>query len=426
MNSHMNNVPISEFAIVIGGYAFKSEDFIEEGIPVIKIKNIGNKKLSFEETDYLPHSFLDIPNKFKIKFGDVLISMTGSHITQPNSAVGRVARSYSREISLLNQRVGKMQVNPKKCDLGFLYHYMSSDVFRDQIGLRSRGAANQANVSGKDIEGIPIPNFSLEAQRKIATILSAYDDLIEINLNCIKLLEEMAQITYEEWFVRLKFPGHETTPMDSETGLPEGWERRSLLSVAVFLNGYAFKPEDLGENGYPIIKIKEIKNGVESSTPRNEGKDLPKKFIIDEGDILFSWSASLEVVIWQYETGLLNQHLFKVIPIYDIPKSFLFLALRESLPIFNNLTTGATMKHIKRKELDFVKIIVPHKDLLDEFNKFADSTFLEVLNLNRQIRFLKEARDIFLPRLMTAMIDVEQLVLPHTLQVEGGICDEII
>jgi type I restriction enzyme, S subunit len=149
MNRYINNVPISEFAAVIGGYAFKSEDFIEEGIPVIKIKNFGSKKLSFEETDYLPRSFLGIPDKFKIKFGDVLISMTGSQITQPNSAVGRVARSYLREISLLNQRVGKMQINPKKCDLGFLYHYMSFDVFRDQIGLRSRGAANQANVTLK-------------------------------------------------------------------------------------------------------------------------------------------------------------------------------------------------------------------------------------------------------------------------------------
>ena len=179
--------------------------------------------------------------------------------------------------------------------------------------------------------------------------------------------------------------------------------------MADFLNGFAFKPEDLGENGYPIIKIKEIKNGVESSTPRNVGKDIPNKYIVNEGDILFSWSASLEVVIWQYETGLLNQHLFKVMPNCDIPKPFLYFALKESLPIFNNLTTGATMKHIKRKELDFVKIVVPHKDLLDEFNKFADSTFQGILNLTKQIRFLKEARDILLPRLMTGMIDVEQL-----------------
>lgn len=259
-----------------------------------------------------------------------------------------------------------------------------------------------------------VPSF--QAQQKIAFILSAYDDLIENNLNRIKLLEEMAQITYEEWFVRLKFPGHETTTMDFETHLPVGWKKRSLLSVANFLNGYAFKPEDLGENGYPVIKIKEIKNGVESSTPRNQGKDIPDRYIVNEGDILFSWSASLEVVIWQHETGLLNQHLFKVMPNCDLPKSFLYLALKESLPIFDNLTTGATMKHIKRKELDFVKIVVPDKDLLDEFNKFADSTFQAVLNLNRQIRFLKEARDILLPRLMTGMIDVEQLVLPEPIQ----------
>jgi type I restriction enzyme S subunit len=300
-------------------------------------------------------------------------------------------------------------------DILFLYYRFQLCGFSE---MNSDAAVPGLNRNAAINQKIKLPLIG--TQQKIATILSAYDDLIENNLKRIKLLEEMAQITYEEWFVRLKFPSHETTPMDLETDLPLGWERRSLLSVADFLNGFAFKPEDLGENGYPIIKIKEIKNGVESSTPRNEGKDNPDKYIVNEGDILFSWSASLEVVIWQYETGLLNQHLFKVMPNCDIPKSFLFLALRESLPIFDNLTTGATMKHIKRKELDFVKIVVPHKDLLDEFNKFADSTFQAVLNLNRQIRFLKEARDILLPRLMTGMIDVDSIQLPDSLPIPGA------
>lgn len=284
----------------------------------------------------------------------------------------------------------------------FIYYLLKTLKLEQYDVGNANPTLNRNHIHKLDV---PVPLF--EVQQKIARILSAYDDLIENNLKRIKLLEEMAQITYEEWFVCLKFPGHETTPLDSATGLPVGWERRSLLSVAEFLNGYAFKPEDLGENGYPVIKIKEIKNGVDASTPRNDGKDVPAKYIVNEGDILFSWSASLEVVIWQNETGLLNQHLFKVTPNCEVEKSFLYLALKECLPIFDNLTTGATMKHIKRKELDFVKIVVPHKSILEQFDSFADSIFQSILNLNSQNRFLKEARDILLPRLMTGMIDVD-------------------
>jgi type I restriction enzyme S subunit len=253
---------------------------------------------------------------------------------------------------------------------------------------------------------------SKTTQQKIARILSAYDDLIENNLKRIKLLEEMAQITYEEWFVRMKFPGHENTPVDAETGLPEGWHEKPLETLATFLNGFAFKPDQLGDSGLPVIKIKELKGGVVGDTPRNSGAEIPDKYIVNTGDILFSWSGSLEVVLWQYEKGLLNQHLFKVKPNSDIPSSFMYLSLASCLPFFENLTTGATMKHIKRKELSFVKAIVPDCKLLKEFDQQVSPILKSILNLNEQNQKLKEARDILLPRLMTGMIDVDQLEFP--------------
>lgn len=398
---------IGEFCKVIGGYAFKSGDFTNSGVPVLKIKNISDKSLLLDSLDFLPERFLEIPDKYKVSQGDVLISMTGSHITMPASAVGRVARSRCDDIFLLNQRVGKMQVDKSTCSLDYLYYCMTSAEFKEQIGLCSRGAANQANVSGSDIEGIEIPFPILPIQKKIAGILSAYDDLIENNLRRIKLLEEMAQITYEEWFVRLRFPGHESTSIIPETGLPEGWTREPLSKIGNYLNGYSFKPEDLGEKGLPIIKIKELKGGVIADTPRNTGQTIPDKYLVETGDLLFSWSASLEVVIWQYEQGLLNQHLFKVTPEQGISKPFLFLSLKEALKIFDALTTGATMKHIKRKELDFVQVIVPCEKIMNKFDLIVGTVVNEVLNLSKQNQRLSEARDILLPRLMTSVIDVE-------------------
>lgn len=289
----------------------------------------------------------------------------------------------------------------------FLYYQLAQNDFFDFM----MAGANGVKMPRGNRDLIPKFKFKLPplpTQKKIAGILSAYDDVIENNLRRIKLLEEMAQITYEEWFVRLRFPGHTTTPINKATSLPEGWENYSLSRLGEYLNGYAFKPDDLGSKGMPIIKIKEIKAGVVADTPRNSGEYIPNKYFVSTGDILFSWSASLEVVIWQNETGLLNQHLFKVTPANGIPRAFLYLSLRGALKIFDGLTTGATMKHIKRKELDFVEVIVPSKKIIDEFGQIGDSIFNEILNLSRQNQRLREARDILLPRLMTGVIDAEK------------------
>lgn len=253
---------------------------------------------------------------------------------------------------------------------------------------------------------ISYPNEA--TQKKIGVILSSYDDLIENNLKRIKLLEEMAQITYEEWFVRLRFPGHESTLINPETDLPVGWEKPSLSQIGEYLNGYAFKPKDLGDEGMPIIKIKEIKGGVVNDTPRNTGETIPEKYLVETGQILFSWSASLEVVVWQYERGLLNQHLFKVTPKKGVSKAFLFLALKDALKVFDGLTTGATMKHIKRKELDFVRTAVPDNRVMQEFDVLVGAVIEEILNLSKQNQRLREARDILLPRLIAGVIDVEK------------------
>jgi type I restriction enzyme S subunit len=296
-------------------------------------------------------------------------------------------------------------IAPQAANLSYLY-------FAIQLQLKflqsmSVGAATKF-LTMRILNNLKIPLPPLSIQQKIAGILTAHDDLIENNLKRIKLLEEMAQITYEEWFVRLRFPGHESTPINLETDLPEGWEKHSLSQIGEYLNGYAFKPKDLGDEGMPIIKIKEIKGGVVKDTPRNTGEKIPEKYLVETGQILFSWSASLEVVVWQYERGLLNQHLFKVTPKKGVSKAFLFLALKDALKVFDGLTTGATMKHIKRKELDFVRTAVPDNRVMQEFDVLVGAVIEEILNLSKQNQRLREARDILLPRLIAGVIDVEK------------------
>lgn len=336
--------------------------------------------------------------RYGLKYGDIVMCEGG----EP----GRCAIWKNQTPSMMIQKALHRIRVKSGFDSFFLYYSLLNKGLNGQYDGYFTGAAIK-HLTGENLAKVEVDFPPLSIQKKIGEVLAAYDDLIENNMKRIKLLEEMAQITYEEWFVRLRFPGHESTPINPETGLPEGWEKLSLSQIGEYLNGYAFKPKDLGDEGMPIIKIKEIKGGVVNDTPRNTGETIPEKYLVETGEILFSWSASLEVVIWQYERGLLNQHLFKVTPQKGVSKAFLFLALKEALKVFDGLTTGATMKHIKRKELDFVQTAVPDNRIMQKFDALVGAVIEEILNLSKQNQRLREARDILLPRLMTGVIDVE-------------------
>jgi type I restriction enzyme S subunit len=250
-------------------------------------------------------------------------------------------------------------------------------------------------------------------QRRIAAVLSAFDELIAINERRIELLEDLARSLYHEWFVHFRFPGHnEVEFADSELGMiPEGWKAMPFASTGEFLNGFAFKPSHWGTEGPPIIKIKELKEGVTAATPRYNGTRLDPRYLIEPGDLLFSWSADLGVYVWADERGALNQHLFKVSPATGIDRFYLFHALSEALPQFRSLAQGTTMKHIKRSALSEVQCLVPRPELLASFAESVTPVHDEVLALKREIGTLAATRDLLLPRLVTGRLDISDVDL---------------
>lgn len=277
------------------------------------------------------------------------------------------------------------------------------DILQQNCKKISQGAA-QDNLSWEKLSTILFPAPPIEVQAKIADILSTYDDLIENNQKQIKLLEEAAQRLYKEWFVDLRFPSHETTPIVD--GVPEGWSVESMDDIAEYINGYAFKPSDWGTSGKPIIKIKEMGLGVTSDTPRNSGENIPEKYNITAGDILFSWSATLSAMIWNEEDGLLNQHLFKVIPCDGVSREFVLQSILKTLDEFSNLTTGSTMKHIQRGKLKEVHVNVPNERTMRKYKSISEPIREQLLNLKREIILLQEARNRLLPKLMSGEIEV--------------------
>ena len=135
--------PLGQVADVVSGYAFKSRDFGKNGVPVIKIKNVRLGHVDISNVDYVDQKFLDIPERYHVSTGDVLISLTGSHISQPNSVVGRVARhTGGLPRCLLNQRVGKVIIRDlSTCDLEFLFYALSEKGTMRSIALKAHGAA---------------------------------------------------------------------------------------------------------------------------------------------------------------------------------------------------------------------------------------------------------------------------------------------
>ena len=391
---------LGEVADIFSGYAFKSADMNSEGgTPLIKIKNIADSAVSHECDAFLNKDFnLAKFERFHLLRDDFLVAMTGQ------GSVGRIGKMRDYKPGFyVNQRVAIVRVNPEKANPVFIFYQIATRSNELELFKKANGAG-QPNISAKQIGELPVVLPSTEQQQYIADVLSSYDDSIENNQKQIKLLEEAAQRLYKEWFVDLCFPGHETTPIVD--GIPEGWEIKSMDDIAEYINGYAFKPTDWGLVGKPIIKIKEMGSGVTADTPRNTGENIPKKYNVSAGDILFSWSATLSAMIWDEEDGLLNQHLFKVIPNNGISREFVLQSILKTLNEFANLTTGSTMKHIQRGKLKEVKVNVPAAALMEKYKAVSEAIREQILNVKQQMLLLREARDRLLPKLMSGEIEV--------------------
>ena len=368
------------------------------GYYFISCKDVYDETIHYENARQITEDdFRDADRRTNLAAYDILITNSGT--------IGRMAlvkdipetRKTTFQKSVAIVRADTSQVVPN-----YLYYLLKSKV-HDFINS-SNGSA-QKNLLLSTMRDFDISFVdSFETQHRIASILSRYDSLIENYQKQIKLLEEAAQRLYKEWFVDLHFPGHENTVIVD--GVPEGWEKKTVSQLGEYLNGFAFKPSDWQESGKPIIKIKEMGNGVSNDTPRNNGERVPAKYLVNAGDLLFSWSATLMVIIWSGEEGWLNQHLFKVTPAKGIGREFLLQSISNTIEEFQNLTTGSTMKHIQRNKLDQVFVNVPNDEIMKRYSSIAEKERAEILHLSSQIRLVTEARDRLLPKLMSGEIAV--------------------
>lgn len=387
---------IGNYIDIVSGFAFKSFNFSDKQIdgflPVIKIKNVANGDTNLNDVVY--HKYDDLLSKFLISNGDVLIAMTGNHPHAMTQVVGDVSKYKLPVKSLLNQRVGKI-ISKNDTVIDFIYYLFKDGDIQNLIANQSSGSANQANISKKDILSLKLKIPTYNEQKAIANVLISLDDKLDLLNRQNETIEKMMTTFFRQWF---------------EENADDNWKTKSLSSIATFLNGLAcqkFPPKNEIDK-LPVLKIKELGNGISDSSDWAT-TDVKDEYIVHNGDVIFAWSASLMVKIWNGGDCILNQHLFKVSSI-EYPKWFYYMWCKHHLDEFLAIAEShaTTMGHIKRGDLDEAKVLIPSDEELDAMSEQMEPLIDKIIANNKQITSLTKLRDTLLPKLMSGEIRVTE------------------
>ena len=322
-----------------------------------------------------------------------------------------------------NQACCALLVDPTKADHRFV-HYQLLHA-RSQLKGLATGAAQQ-NLSGKLIRSLRFPFPSVAEQRAIAHVLGTLDDKIELDRRMSETLEAMARALFKSWFVdfepvRAEIDGRAAPhaawysrdvapPAIGPEGIPIGWSTLPLNEVADFLNGLAMQrhPAVDADRSLPVIKIAELRNGVTAKTTR-ASHDVPREYVVNNGDFLFSWSGSLMAKFWTGGAGALNQHLFKVTS-QRYPTWFFSQWILHHLPGFRAIAASkaTTMGHIQRRHLAEAMAVCPSADVLAALDPTMTALLDHSINNDLESRTLASIRDALLPKLVSGGIRVPQ------------------
>ncbi len=269
---------------------------------------------------------------------------------------------------------------------------------------RFSGQAAQPGLSVTKLARLRIEMPPKWYQDKVAGILSAYDNLIELNNKRIKLLEQMAENLYKEWFVRFRFPGHETA--EFEYGIPKGWEQRKLFDIANITYGYAFSSDEFcdDESLNAVVRIRDVPN---NATNTYTIEQCPEKYLISENAILVGMDGIFHMCLWNGKRAFLNQRVAEIESVCpEICNYYLYLSIAPQIKYWEQVIAGTTVAHLGDKHLKKMTVLVPDKITLGKANAILTRIMIEKNNLFKQNEQLIKQRDLLLPRLMSGKLEV--------------------
>jgi len=366
----------------------KDGGFVESGINYIKSDAVDyDGRIDRSKFVYISNEIHEKFKRSQLKSDDILFSMAGAFLGK----IGLVTDDMLPANT--NQALAIIRVDKSKAQTKFIQYFFRQKNIIDFVNNLS-GQSAQPNINFQEIKSIDINIPSIIEQNAIASVLSSLDDKIDLLHRQNKTLESLAETLFRQWFIE---------------EAQDNWEEKPLSEIAEFLNGVACKkyfPKNEIDK-LPVLKIKELKNGI-SDLSDWATTDIDSEYIIENGDVIFAWSASLMVKIWDGEKCILNQHLFKVSST-EYPKWFYYWWCKHHLEEFISISAShaTTMGHIKRGDLDVAMVKIPKDDELKHMNLMMKPLLDKKIENSKQIKNLEKLRDTLLPKLMSGEVRVK-------------------
>ncbi len=386
------------------------ESYGETGMPLIRSLNIYDLKFDYNKLALINESQATKLNNATVEKDDVLLNITGASVCRCTSVPDQLVPAR------VNQHVLIIRADKKELSGKFLKYLLVSSLYkRELLGLARTGATREA-LTKSDIENFQLKLPDLPTQTRISSVLSAYDDLIKNNEERIKILEEMAQLLYTEWFVKFKFPGHEKVKM-VESGtvhgkIPKGWEVEPLRSHAKYISR-GLTPTYDSLNKSKVLNQKCIRNyRINFEKSRSQNKAISDEKLLYFGDILINSTGvgtlgRVAQVYEELENHTVDTHITIVRPITEGFIDYLGLAMFHNQSNFELLGVGATgQTELSRDSIGNLTLVIPPLKQVTKFSAIVRTARLEIIELQDENEILSQTRDLLIPQLVTGRREV--------------------
>lgn len=405
-------VTLGEVLSIKHGYAFKGEFFVDVGERIVltpgNFRREGGLQIRPEKERYYSGDF---PQEFLLLKGELLVAMTD--LTQGAPLLGAPLSVPESARFLHNQRLGKVIIRDDvRLDIGFAYYLFCNDTVRAEIRAGATGSTVRHTSPGR-ICAVSVTLPHLVTQRRIAAVLSAYDDLIENNARRIRVLEEMARAVNREWFVHYRYPGH------TGTKLPEGWTR-TTLGALVSIEKDSLDPRDTPDTEFDLHSFEACDLG-RLPIPTMGTAIQSNKFRVPEDVVLLPKLNPHIPRVWMPflegdRPAICSTEFLVLKPRAGIPRTYVY-AMVEGANFAAGLAQradGTSNSHKRLKPDDVMNrpVVEPSPELLARFDEVASAQLRAVHTLRKRNRALRAARDLLLPKLLSGELSVERIPDP--------------
>jgi len=384
------------------GSQLHQHDYSEQGIPVVMPKDIRNGRVDESEIARIPEGKARNLSRHFLKAGSVVFPRRGE--------ISKCAYINEEQAGFLCG-TGCIKIEPpeEKLRSKFLFYFLG---LRQSVEWLERNAVGTTmlNLNTKILGGLKIPLLAPKKQDEIVDTLSAYDDMIENNRRRIQLLEQAARLLYKEWFVRLRFPGHEHTQIID--GVPEGWGAGTIGDLGEVITGKTpnkKRPENFGSD-LPFIKTPDMHGNAivvhAEESLSEEGAKTQANKTIPPRSILVSCIGTVGAVAFNASPAQTNQQINSIVPASDLVTYWAYFMAKELKPLLEGMGGGATMANVNKSKFSGIKVVIPSKQLLNLFSVFTKPVFDQIENLTISNARLTKARDLLLPKLMNGEVAV--------------------